>query len=323
MQLPAEVRAAIEQELASYSASQLAAVSAELSESYRAGLSSRRGKHLRSKEDVSAYAAYRLPATFAAVYSVLTEVKERLPDWQPATCLDVGAGPGTAAWAATMIWQDLGRAILLEREQNMIELGKRLFAQSTSPTLHRAEWIKTDVVGAWSFGLQDLVIASYVLNELSEKKTREFAERLWESTSGVLVIVEPGTPVGFLRIREVREHLLSFGATTIAPCPHDGPCPLVEDDWCHFSQRVSRSRLHRHVKAGELSYEDEKYSYVCLSRQRGEGIAGRVLRHPQIRKGYIQLDLCTSEGISHTVVTRKDKESFRKAKDWKWGLTIR
>lgn len=323
MQLPAEVKAAIEQELAGYPVSQLAAISAALSDSYRTGLSSRRRRHLRSQEDAAAYAAFRLPATFAAVYSVLAEVKGCLSDWRPETCLDVGAGPGTAAWAVTMVWQDLSRVTLLEREQSMIELGRRLFAQSTSSALHRAEWMQVDVTDTWLCGLQDLVIASYVLNELPEKKTREFAERLWQSTKGVLVIVEPGTPAGFIRIREVREHLLSFGAATIAPCPHDEPCPLAEDDWCHFSERVSRSRLHRQVKAGELSYEDEKYSYVCLSRQRGEGIAGRVLRHPQTRKGYIELDLCTPEGISHKVVTRKDKEGFRRAKDLKWGSAIR
>ena len=35
------------------------------------------------------------------------------------------------------------------------------------------------------------------------------------------------------------------GANILAPCPHARPCPLAAPDWCHFSARVARSRLHR------------------------------------------------------------------------------
>lgn len=322
MELPAEVRQAIEQELASYSTSQLARVAAALSESYRAGSASPRRRHLRSPDDVVAYAAYRLPATFAAVYSVLTEVKARLPQLQVRTCLDIGAGPGTAAWAAAIIWPEIAQITLLEREENMITMGKRLFAQSSVPALRQANWVRTDVTGSWTCGVQDLVLASYVINELSEQETEKLVARLWESTNGVLVIVEPGTPAGFVRIRQVREQLLSLGGTVVAPCPHDQLCPLAEDDWCHFSQRVNRTRLHRQVKTGQLAYEDEKFSYVCVSRQSGSKIAGRVLRHPQVRKGHIQLNLCTPEGISQMVITRKDKTRYRQAKDLKWGSAM-
>lgn len=323
MQLPAEVMSAIEGELASYSASELAAVVAELSDSYRTGIRKGKGKHLRSERDAAAYAAYRLPATFAAAYAVFNEIKECLPDWQPKTCLDVGAGPGTAAWAAATVWPVLNQMTLLEREQIMIDLGKRLLHRSASPVLRQAEWVKADLAGSWPAHAVDLVVASYVVNELPEESISALVKRLWECTKGALVVIEPGTPAGFARIRQVRAHLLSRGAKTVAPCPHDNPCPLPESDWCHFAQRVNRSRLHRQVKAGELSYEDEKFSYVCVSRQSVTSICGRVLRHPQISKGCIQLDLCTPEGISRLVVTRKDKERYRKARDWKWGSAVR
>lgn len=51
-----------------------------------------------------AYAATRLPACYAALRHVLSEVAGRRPGWRPSSQLDFGAGPGTAVWAAQQIW---------------------------------------------------------------------------------------------------------------------------------------------------------------------------------------------------------------------------
>lgn len=322
MELPFNLRTAIESELASQSANKLAALSAELSESYRAGIPIKEGKYLQSDDDVAAYAAFRLPATFAAIYSAISQIKDRSPLWNPKTLLDVGAGPGTAMWAASTLLADLENITLLEQEGSMISLGKRLSANSPLTSVQEAKWIKADITGAWEVSPQELVIASYVLNELPQDRRSVFIKQLWDSTSDTLLIIEPGTPTGFLRIKQAREQLLAAGAKTIAPCPHDKPCPLDESDWCHFSQRVARTRLHRKVKAGELSYEDEKFSFLCMSRSSGLAIKGLVIRHPQVRKGHIQLKLCTPEGLTNIVVTHKDKELFRKTRELNWGSII-
>ncbi|NLN42060.1 MAG: rRNA methyltransferase, partial [Clostridiales bacterium] len=101
------------------------------------------------------------------------------------------------------------------------------------------------------------------------------------------------------------------------------PCPMADDNWCHFAQRISRSRLHRQVKAGELSFEDEKFSFVAVSREKGKVIEGRILRHPQVRKGHIIFEICSSDGISSRVITRKDKELYRYARSLNWGSPFR
>jgi ribosomal protein RSM22 (predicted rRNA methylase) len=322
MELPLQLYTAIENELTSQSINRLASSAAELSKSYRCGIPLSGGKYLQTREDVAAYAAFRLPATFAAVYSVIGQAKERFQDWSPKTLLDVGAGPGTAMWASVILWPDLERITLLEREEYMIDLGKRLSAYSSQTSIREAEWIKADIRETWKVSPHDLVIASYVLNELPQDSSEAFIRRLWESTGGALVIIEPGTPAGFLRIKQARELLIAAGAKTIAPCPHDKPCPMTENDWCHFAQRVARSGLHRKVKAGELSYEDEKFSYLCMSRTSGAAVKGLVIRHPQVRKGHIQLELCTPEGLTSTVVTRKDKELFRSTHKLHWGSVV-
>ena len=41
---------------------------------------------------------------------------------------------------------------------------------------------------------------------------------------------------------------------------------LQPPDWCHFTQRLPRSRAHKQIKGAELPFEDEKFSYVALTR---------------------------------------------------------
>jgi ribosomal protein RSM22 (predicted rRNA methylase) len=250
------------------------------------------------------------------VFSALSQIRDQLPTWQPLTLLDVGAGPGTAMWAASQVWPTLNRITLLERERDMIALGKRLAAHADSAAVRSATWNKVDITGLWDTPPHDLVIASYVLGELTSDARDALVQKLWERTRGTLVLVEPGTPDGFSRIQRARQLLLGAGGKTVAPCPHDKQCP---SEWCHFAQRVSRSRLHRQVKAGELAYEDEKFSFVGMSRTQGATFAGRVIRHPQVRKGHIQLEVCTPDGVQRMVVTRKAGALFRQARDLRWG----
>jgi ribosomal protein RSM22 (predicted rRNA methylase) len=280
------------------------------------------GAFARSPEEAAAYAAFRLPATFAAASAALAEAHERLPAWTPRTLLDVGAGPGTAAWAAVTLWPGIEQITLIEREAAMIALGQRLASSSPLAALRGARWQRADLAGAWEAAPHDLVVAAYVLGELAEERDTGLLRTLWEAASGVLLLIEPGTPAGFARIRQARQHLLDAGARVIAPCPHNAPCPMPAHDWCHFAQRVARSRLHRQVKGGELSYEDEKFSYVALARLPATPNQGRVIRHPQIRSGHIHLELCTPQGLTSATVTRKERALFRQARAARWGSAL-
>jgi ribosomal protein RSM22 (predicted rRNA methylase) len=319
VELPPELRVALDEELQGLPAKKLAAVAADLSQRYRGGAPVSGGKFVQSPADATAYAAFRLPATFGASFSAFERVRERLPEWEPRSLADVGAGPGTASWAACTVWPDLQSITFFERDQGMIALGQRLAAHAEMPALAAATWRNVELAGAWESAPHDLVVAAYLLGELPETTLQGFIQRLWAMTGGVLVLIEPGTPGGFARIRGAREHLLVGGAHVIAPCPHHAPCPMAADNWCHFSQRVARSRLHRQIKGGELSYEDEKFSYVALSRMQAAQVRGRIIRHPHIQKGHVDLEICTPEGLTKISVTRRDKERFRLARDLRWG----
>lgn len=321
MDLPPELRLALSAELGATTPKALKGRVAALSARYRGA--EREGPAVRSESDAAAYAAYRMPATFAAVHAALAALRAGAPDWQPSSLLDAGAGPGTALWAAGQLWPELSRATLLERDERMVALGQRLARQATTGPLRAAAWRRVDLAtGAWNVEQSDLVVAAYVLGELPPEQRDDVVARLWAHAAGAVVIVEPGTPRGFATVRQTRALLIAAGATIAAPCPHDAACPMPAGDWCHFAQRLARTPLHRGAKAATLSYEDEKYSYVAAVRLAETARAPRVLRHPQTRKGHIIFELCTPAGLQRRTVSRKEGPAYRRARDARWGSTL-
>ncbi|CAI5469299.1 unnamed protein product [Closterium sp. Yama58-4] len=76
-----------------------------------------------------AYAAARMPSTYAAVFRALTEVKRRLPSLAPSSLLDFGSGPGTVMWAASEVWgSTVQRAAAVEPADAMWTMGERIRA---------------------------------------------------------------------------------------------------------------------------------------------------------------------------------------------------
>ncbi|MFE9565167.1 small ribosomal subunit Rsm22 family protein [Streptomyces sp. NPDC006487] len=276
---------------------------------------------LRNRSDVAAYAAYRMPATFEAVRSALDGLAGAAPGWSPASHVDVGGGTGAAAWAADAVWGGPRETAVLDWADPALDLGKELAAASTSPVLRAAEWRRTVIGTGLALPEADLVTVSYVLGELTSEARREVVAEAARAGQAVAV-VEPGTPEGYLRIREARDQLIEAGLRVAAPCPHDGTCPIeVGKDWCHFSARVSRSSLHRQIKGGSLPYEDEKFSYVAATRFPVEPAASRITRRPQIRKGLVLLELCgpESEGQTRVNVTKRHGDLYKAARDADWG----
>lgn len=276
---------------------------------------------LRDRSDVAAYAAYRMPATFEAVRSALDALADAAPDWAPASHVDVGGGTGAATWAVDATWDGPRDTTVLDWAEPALALGKELAATAPSPALRAADWRRAVIGSGLSLPDADLVTVSYVLGELTpQARTAVVAEAA--RAGQAVVLIEPGTPEGYLRIREARDQLIAAGLHVAAPCPHDGTCPIeVGQDWCHFSARVSRSSLHRQVKGGSLPYEDEKFSYVAATRFPARPAPSRITRKPQIRKGMVLLELCGPEaqGLTRATVTKRHGDLYKAARDADWG----
>src|SRR5436309_16035211 len=170
-------------------------------------------------------------------------------------------------WAAAAHFSEVSRIVLIEDESEWIAAGKRLARNSKVDSIRKAEWRQQSVLQPLSSEAFDLVMMSYVLNELRSADVAALASVAWKRTGKLLFLIEPGTPAGFARVREVRQVLIAAGARMAAPCPYEDVCPMQEGNWCHFAERLERTSEHRQAKLAALGYEDEKYSYVTFARE--------------------------------------------------------
>ena len=108
----------------------------------------------------------------------------------------------------------------------------------------------------------------------------------------------------------------------IAPCTCQTECSLPPDDWCHSIVRVERSKVHKFVKDADVPYEDEKFSYIAISREKIDNSGARILRHPNISSGFIKVKVCNNGNIEEKTITKKEKDLFKKVKKLKCGDLI-
>ncbi|KAL8520512.1 hypothetical protein ACS0TY_011148 [Phlomoides rotata] len=254
---------------------------------------------LRYQDDQTvAYVAARMPAVYSALHRVLSEVKRRVPDFSPAKVLDYGAGTGSALWAMMEVWPGTVEHInLVEPSQSMQRAGQSLVKDLRElPLIQSYSSLQALTKKINKSGRRhDLVIASYVLGEIPSMKDRiTLVRQLWDLTGDILVLAEPGTPQGSNIISQMRSHILwmekrrsrkllnaakktskdlmtlDTGAFIVAPCPHDGTCPLLNTNkYCHFVQRLERTssqRLYKRSKGPLRGFEDEKFCYVAFRR---------------------------------------------------------
>jgi len=315
MRLPEELQRGIDAIVSSTTAPAMTRAAAEISEAYRKGDFA--SAPLKSLAHRLAYLQVRQPATYVACHRVFETTRETMPDFQPSSLLDLGAGPGTAMWAATECFPSIEKISCVERDPDLIRIGKTLIAESSHSPIQNATWTTTDL-RTLTPQPHDVIVLSYTLGELNAGDAKRLVSAAWKAAK-LLILIEPGTPKAFARMAELRKQLIADRATIAAPCPHENDCPLLlKDDWCHFAARLERTAEHRRIKGGSLGYEDEKFCYLSATRLPVER-AGRIVRHPMIHSGYVQLQVCATDKLRQTTVTKSHKEIYRAARKSAWG----
>ena len=278
-------------------------------------------KGFKDKNETLAYVAGRLPATYGCVYNVFSSLS---PNFSFKSLLDLGSGPGTATLAALEHFKELNRITLIEQNLSMQALS-RYFLEETE-----AVFLTKNLLTLSSYPSHEAVVLSYVLTEFSKADQLKILEKAWAATEKVLIIIVPGTPSFFHNsLLPARQWLLTHNALMVAPCPGFYNCPLQStEDWCHFSARVHRTPWHQALKQADLSYEDEKFSYLIVKKNNGgesdkdEPLPVRIIRPPLSRKGHITLDVCAPNTIQRYTFGKRAKPFYKKAQELKWGDTL-
>jgi ribosomal protein RSM22 (predicted rRNA methylase) len=303
------------------------------------------GAYTRAQARALGYLAARFPATYAAVGAALKQV----PDAALAGCesvLDLGAGPGTATWALIARLPGLKTARLLESNAEM--LGHAQALAGVYPDL-KVSFHSGDLVEQLRLAAPaDLVVMAYVLSELDEAAQEALLQAAWDKARRGLFLLEPGTPETSRRVLAARAQWVGLGGRLIAPCPQAGACPMdparprrdeaagkgkqgkspagppQDLPWCHFSVRLERRGLHKAVKGGGLGYEDEKFSWVYVSKDLALSPAAPFRLHSDPRRvnRNINLDVCDADGKRRTLFYKRRETAFgvrHAARQRHWG----
>ncbi len=285
--------------------------------------------HIQKPADCVAYLALRFPATYAQIASALSQIKERIPAWQPKSVLELGCGPGSGIWAAKSIWQSITSAIGVDREQPFLTLAQELHYDSKMAL--QATWVKSDIVkwvSSEDTTKYDLIIIPNVLNELPEEERAFVIEKVSAKSSGLVVVIEPGTAVGYNIVREVAREVEKT-QHLVAPYV-DNTFVESETYWIHFSQRFQRPEFQRRIRQSmrdsslmASDWEDTKYSYVAWGNVPGEkAIWGLCIGRIEKLKGFLTVPVLTREGVTNARVLKRHKAIYNEAKNIRWGDTL-
>ncbi len=208
--------------------------------------------YLGKPAELSAYLHYFLPWNVYRLSRLFTGLSLSLKEGDILD--DLGSGPLTVPIALWLSRPDLRTRRLeircLDRTGKALEAGKRLFgalaADGESP------WRITTIRGALGTRIRGekaaLVSAANLFNELYQDQRTPAAEladrsvRLLSASArddAAILVVEPGIPRSGEFVSALRDAFLRQGRPPLAPCPHQGACPLSGGrrgaKWCHFA----------------------------------------------------------------------------------------
>lgn len=275
----------------------------------------------RSESDLALY-----DATFAQRIgwkwdAVLRELELR--QWQPASehVLDWGCGTGIASRAFLAAFPGIRSVQFHDRSQEARRFASaRLHETFPSVTADLSRPDATDKT----------VLLSHVLNELPAHALQQLITLL--RNAAAVVWVESGTHTTSRLLSEARATLLGAGFEPVAPCPHSGPCPMLDPKnarhWCHhFAQpppaAFQDARWEQFRRELGIDLRSLPYSFVVLQRptsppptpqaqhpqaERPEEtpFRHRLIGKPREFKGHDKVLTCQKEGLTEWMLQKRD-----------------
>lgn len=302
------------------------------------------------------YMATRLAPNYACLRTVMQEIRDLDPSFEPKSVLDFGSGMGTTVWSANETWpnkvNEFMNVDISKEQEHLCEYllrGGRERGESLPDVIHR------QYLPSSNRAKYDLVVAAFSLLELPNMELRvQTIENLWNKTNDILVIVERGNKGGFATVNEARNLVLDLGgydttrrvlmspetmlrskftppsAHVLAPCSHELVCPRLQMpskkriDICRF--RIVFEPLELGEK--KPGFIAEEFSYVVLRKgQYRDYFPESTSRWPRAvekkkrASGQICHKLCCPDGnLAEVVITKKyGKAAYEIGKSCDWG----
>ncbi len=243
------------------------------------------GGYTETEAGCTGYGVYFFPQTFARMWHVLKNLEHR--EFEDLEILDVGSGTGAAGLAVARWGTCHGTRVkvtAVEKSALAMETGRRVFA-GCRELWPEAEWegIWGDLDSGVPVGRRwDVVVCSFVLNELGDEEKRLAAVRRmlgWLKPGGVVMVLEPAGEASsgaLMRMRDVLVSAISHQPPAIrvlAPCLHQAACPMrvAGHGYCHDVRRWrvpgSLEFVNRKL---QRTIWDVKVSYLIL-QDTGQG----------------------------------------------------
>ena len=328
IQLPPEINNAIEQLLVAQQSTIWITKAEELHHRYSTREKGKNQTYINDETDALAYLALRAPATYAQIFGALSQLEDAIPNWQPKSFLDIGSGPGSGIWAAKTIYPTISQAVCIDQERIFLSLGEKILSGSSLQI--NTQWQQTNLTQPLNVNESyDLVIIANVLNELTPPQSEKLIGQAFNSCSGVLLIVESGTPFGSNIVSSTAKKLAKAG-NLLAPYVHKSFVPNT-DYYLHFPQRFIRPEFERRVrqymresKLMASDWEEAKYSYTAIGKiELEKQIWGRTVGPIKIQKGFLEIPILTEESIETLKIMKRDKEKYNLTKKLHWGGIIK
>ncbi|KAF8308419.1 hypothetical protein DL93DRAFT_1883914 [Clavulina sp. PMI_390] len=237
---------------------------------------------------------------------------------------DAEAGPGVSSLAESSIEHYL----LLENRRALLTISKTLTKDVSfgSTKVHQEDFWGEEGKNVGSPSENNIAIMAFTLTDLpTDLARKQMLRELWNTGADTMIVIDHATADGFAQVAAAREYLLKkgqqppktghsiievapvetdsqsllpaesteppsiVGSHVVAPCPHDGPCPLTlltkstssllsthsktsappssnPAHICSFSQRLERPAFLRLTKHASRGHEFAQYSYVVIRR---------------------------------------------------------
>lgn len=243
---------------------------------------------------VAAYTHFFLPWNLYRLSWLLPSLRLSLP--AQGHVVDLGSGPLTLPLALWCFCPELRtvplRFTCFDVAMRPMEIGRgvlRELAGSGSPWKITLVRKPLDAALAGLTVPAHLMTAGNVLNELPPPRYGTLEDRLAElmalmhrklAPEGRLLLVEPGNRLGGKVIAVARRGALGCGFAPLAPCPHAGPCPMMDQrlyyppsppysGWCHFVYPAVDAPEFLISLGKRANLEKESLALSCLLLRKG------------------------------------------------------